>query len=50
MDVDWRPVPPGALAALPLDLTALAGLLPLETATPEALVAEARAAGWETVP
>ena len=40
------PAPPGTLAALPLDLTRLAALVPLSPATPEGLVAEARAAGW----
>jgi hypothetical protein len=41
-----QPAPPGALPQLSLDGARLAVLLPLPPATPDALVAEARAAGW----
>ena len=44
----WQPAPPTALPALDLDLSLLQTIAPLpdSAGTPEALVAEARAAGW----
>ena len=45
-DWDWREAGAGVLPALALDLGALAARLPLLPATPDGLVAQARAAGW----
>lgn len=45
----WRPAGDGALAALPLDLTLLAGLVAPELTDAATLVAEARAAGWSAM-
>ena len=47
----WRTAPNTALPDLRLDLTRLAGLVPLDPGegTPAALIREARLAGWEAV-
>lgn len=49
---DWRDAPETALPEMRLDLTRLAGLMPLDPASgrPEALISEARAAGWSPAP
>ncbi|MBM1222186.1 NAD-dependent epimerase/dehydratase family protein [Ponticoccus sp. SC2-23] len=48
LDFDWRPAPAGALPDLRLDLSRLAGLVPLDPdwGQAETLIAEARLAGW----
>lgn len=43
---DWHEAPPSALPSLEMDLSRLLALVPLPPATPDALVAEARLAGW----
>lgn len=44
----WNAAGPGALATLDLDVSALSAIAPLPAATPEALIAQARAAGWRS--
>lgn len=43
---DWTPAPETALPVLALDLDRITDLIALPPATPEGLVAEARACGW----
>jgi hypothetical protein len=45
-DWHWVPAPATALPVLEMDLAAVQALIPLAPAVPEALVAEARLAGW----
>lgn len=48
LDYAWRPAPAGALPDLRLDLSRLAGLVPLDPVSgrAETLISEARLAGW----